>query len=170
MISAGQNLRFINDNLRGYINTHIDSLGWNDADRFNKPVVIMEEQLEPEQMILQSKKPLEPNAVSLSMEDMSFEDMEMGSDLVDQRIFFVVDIYAESVPVGTQLAGDLTAFAQSLAVFPVNDLSVSPSPLLFNCEIESVVAERNRLYEQKYGKYWWVITFLVSRAQFASSL
>lgn len=161
-MSAGENLRFINDSLFNLIDAHIDSLGWNDSGRFNKPVTVEPNEIEPEET-------LEPNIVGLSAEDILHDDVELGSNMTDQTITFAIDILAESKPVGLHLVGDLSAYIQSLYNFPVYDLSLATPTISFYCDIEGVVVERNRFYENKHGKYWWVISFHVVRTEFASS-
>lgn len=163
-MSAGTNLRYITDSLFDGLESHLNTtLGWNDAGRYNKPVQILNEPLDWDVA-------LEPNAVALSLEDIYHEDQEIGSDLTEQRMTFAIDVLAENTAIGTALTGDITAWLLSTYRFPVYNGSEATPSVLFNCDIEGVVQERNRVYENKYAQYLWVISFFVVRSEYASQL
>lgn len=162
-MSAGLNLRLVSDNVYNLVDELISDGDWNDTGRANKTVTVINTPLDSGELI-------EPNLVSVVMEDINHADVEIGSNLTDQRMTFVVDIIAENQSVGLHLAGDITAMFQSLYNFPVYDLTLATPTVLFYCDIEGVVQERNRMYESKYAKFWWVVSFVVERSAMADSL
>lgn len=162
-MSGGLNLRFIHDNLVLLVSDLIDDSDWNDTGRHNLSVAVVSDHLDPDEEI-------KPNLISVVPEDILHSDAEVGSNLTNQRITFAIDILAESHAVGLHLAGDITTYFQALYNFPVLNLAQATPTPLFYCDIEGVVQERNRLYENKRNKFWWVVSFHVVRSDFSSDL
>ncbi len=165
-MSAGLNLRLMNDTVIQRVNAVIAAGGWNDAGRVNLPVDVVD--TPP----VDQDDPIEPNMVGISLEDQRFWGGEIGSDLTDQNVVCVIDIIAESNPIGLHLVGDLTAEFKSNDMLHVYDLTQNPVPSeqLFYCDIENLFQEKAHISRDKSRQHWWVISFVLSRSVNASEL
>lgn len=154
---GGARQRLIKENLINFIEDGLSSLGWFNSGRNHEPVLVTGDHIDPSVSI-------KPNVVGVSFEDMDFSDMEMGSSLEETRHSVVVDIFAENVPIGQHLCGDVTDLLKGkftsiysqdrLAVMDV--FAASPS-LLFYCQFEDFFVERNRQWETAHNEFWWSI-------------
>jgi hypothetical protein len=164
-MDTGLNLRLLNDNLFLLVEEFINTTqGWNDTGRVNQPVVVRSAEVANDEVV-------EPNLVTISLEDINFFDVELGSTMVEQSVVAVVDIIAENHSIGLHLAGDLLGWAQDLYAFPVYDLTqATPNSVAYYCEVNGVTLERNRWFENRSQQWWWVLSFSVGRSAFSGDL
>ena len=162
MMSGGVNLRYIRDNIADLVLERINANGWNDDNRHNQPVRVVTSPLDNDEEV-------DPNIISVVTEDIRHRDVEVGSNLTDQIVTIAIDVIGEDQSIGLHLAGDVLALCQGLYNIPITDREPSPTTL-FRCDIEGVFQERNRFYETKSKKYWWVISFNAIRTEFAEAL
>lgn len=154
---GGSRQRLIKENLVQFIEDGLSSLGWFNAGRNHAPVLVTGDHIDPSVSI-------QPNVVGISFEDQDFSDMEMGSALEETRHSVVVDIFAENVPIGQHLCGDVTDLMRGkfssissqdrLAVW---DLFTASPSILFYCQFEEFFVERNRQWETAHNEFWWSI-------------
>jgi len=151
---SGLEDRLIYDNLVTMISDKIEADGWNDPGVVNKPVLIQEDLLEEYEV-------LEPNAVGVALENVSYRDAEIGSNLTEKYRTVVIDILAENTDIGLHLSGDIADWIRSIYTFPVYDYTQGrdTNVVAFYCDINGVFVERNSSVVSKQKKYWWVISF-----------
>lgn len=162
-MSAGLNLRLMSDNAFDNLEAHMTSLGWFDAGRKHRPVKLRDYPADNDEVI-------EPNFISLALEDQSFSYGEVGSNLTEQKPMIAIDIMAESQSVGLHLMGDIAGWAQNLSVLEVYDLTMATPELKFYCEVDNVYTERVRGYTKPHQKFWWVVMFTLERYEYAGDL
>lgn len=149
--------RLIKENLITFLEDGLEQLGWLGSDRNHMPVKVTGDHVDPSVEI-------QPNIVAVSFEDEFFEDLEMGSDLESNLHAVVVDIFAENLPIGQHLKGDVldlmrgkfTAIS-SAPTLRVYDITQASPTYLFSCYYENFEVERNRSFEKAHNEFWWSI-------------
>ena len=154
---GGTRIRLIKDNLAIAIEAALDSLGWFDEDRVHRPVQVIAEQIDPLVEIV-------PNIVAVTIEDIDYMELEMGSDLEENRLTTFIDIFAENTAIGQHLTGDVVDFLRGKftqinpeQVLGVYDLGQATPSFLFNCFYEDFEVNNSRSWDLPYNKYWWTI-------------
>lgn len=139
------------------INDSMTAKGWltsNPGARAD--VTILTEQINP-------LTEIKPNKIGISSEDLTNREMELGSNLAENRWDIFIDIFAENEFVGVALAGDLfdiirgkmPSIGRDDSNFPIYDYI--DDSLMFYCELENAEVNRVRDWERPYNKYWWVV-------------
>lgn len=154
---GGLRERLIKENLVAFLESGLQEIGWYDSARNHEPVSVTGDHLDPSVEI-------KPNIVSVSFEDEFFEDLEMGSDLQSNLHAVVVDIFAENLPIGQHLKGDVLDLMRgkfsSISSEPtlrVYDITQASPTYLFSCYYEDFEVERNRSFEKVHNEFWWSI-------------
>lgn len=154
---GGKRQRLIKDNFRLLIEDGLTQLGWLDANRDHKPVSVHSKSFELSEEIL-------PNVITVSVEDVTSEELEMGSNLDETRMESYVDIYAEDDVVGLGLSGDIYDLLRGKfrsinddTRLRVKDLSKSAKPEIFTCELENIEVSRVRNWDVPFRQFWWTI-------------
>lgn len=143
----------------------LDELNWLDEDAGHELVTVISKQVDRDDTI-------KPNVVVVVAEDVTQMDMEMGTNLAEQRWDYYIDVYAEDDAVGMHLATDIKdilngRFTSSVSRLGPNitvyDRSVSSAtPIeLHHIEIEDLNMDRSRFYEKPHEKHWWMLAFAV---------
>lgn len=155
--AGGIRLGCIQNSFYKMINDSMTAKGWltsNPGARAD--VTILTEQINP-------LTEIKPNKIGISSEDMFDTEMELGSNLQENRWDIFIDIFAENEFVGVALAGDLfdiirgkmPSIDRGDSNFPVYDYM--DDSLMFYCELENAEVNRVRDWERPYNKYWWVV-------------
>lgn len=157
MYAGGLLFRLISDNFYNHVEESLDSLGWFQAGRNHKTVVMRPDPVDDNEEV-------RPNLIAFSPEDVDDEDVELGSNFSENRFLHYIDIYAESKSVGLHLAGDVRDILRGKFSglgrtdgFDVLDLSQATPSTVLSCEIENVFMDRSRFYEKPFQKFWWVV-------------
>lgn len=158
-VTGGLRKRLIKDNLYFAMYNSLEALGWFENTMSENPVTLITEQIDSSQEIT-------PNKIGLSSEDITGEDIELGSNLTEDSWEIYFDIFAESESIGVHLSGDIYDILRgksphSIDVLNVYDLTQTGQPLLFTCQIEDTEIGRVREWEKPYNKYWWVVGCMV---------
>ena len=157
---GGKRLRLIKDNFEAMLHDSLETLGWFDNDRRHQPVQLVAEKIDPQVEI-------KPNTIGIEVDDIRHREIELGSNLSENRWSIYVDIFAESESVGLHLTGDIYdilrgKFDQSIGrtdIFTVYDLTQATPSSLFYCEIEDIDVSRVSAWNRPHTKYWWTILF-----------
>jgi hypothetical protein len=154
---GGARQRLIKENLVNFVEDGLTAIGWFNAGRNHEPVTVTGDHIDPSVSI-------RPNVVGVSFEDEDFSDMELGSDLEETRHSVVIDVFAENVPIGQHLKGDVTDLLRgkftsisSTDRLAVWDLFAASPSILFHCQFEDFFVERNRQWETAHNEFWWSI-------------
>lgn len=157
---GGLRARFIHDSTFETLRAALDALGWFDSGRRHLPINLI-----PTAAEWDAEIPL--NTVAVSSTNTSGEDAELGSNLIDDRTVFYVDIYAQDDALGKHLAydvrdllrGKMPSIGRARPVLDVLDLSqVPPAPVTI-AEIDNVVVDRANSFARDWEKHWWVVRF-----------
>jgi hypothetical protein len=157
---GGKRDRLIIDNLRNHIVNGLDALGWFDVGRPHRSVTVLSQPVGQDEQ-------LQPNIISISEEDLSETEVELGSHLSDFRWTFAVDVYAENAALGRHLTGDVrglltgrfSSIGYNSPTLDVYDLTLATPIVIFRCELGDIVYGRQRNYSRSFEKYWWTIMF-----------
>lgn len=155
---GGQRLALVDEALYAFIHSGLNTLGWFNSSRQIAPVRFIDDAVEV-------NEDLEDNTVTVTAENYLPSSMEMGSNLAEKRRSYYVDVYAENLSVGKRLAADLTDLLefrfnfQSGEAIDVLDLLHATPTMLFRIVVDRVAADRSRIYEREFNKYWFQISF-----------
>lgn len=154
---GGKRLACIQDSFYRMVSDSMGDLGWlTSVPGTRADVTILAEQINPGTEI-------RPNQVGISSEDLTDREMELGSNLAENRWDIFIDIFAENEFVGVALAGDvfdilrgkIASIDRTEAAFPVYDYIDDST--MFNCYLENIEINRIRDWDRPYNKYWWVV-------------
>lgn len=163
--AGGLRARLIHDNIFRLVKDGLGDLGWLDNNRDHKPFALHYQQVDNDEKV-------EPNIVCVTVEDVTEDLIEMGSDLSDHYWNYYIDLYVENDVIGLHVGTDIKDILkgrlnQSVDVVGPNvtvyDLSLSsatPVPI-FHVEIQDVDINKSRFFHRAFQKYTWVISFRV---------
>lgn len=161
-IVGGLRARLIRESLYQMINTALDDLGWFDAGRPHQPVTFEASSKNQQEQIAM-------NTAALGDDNSSGEDIELGSQLSEERWFMYVDFYAESDALGVHFARDLkdilegriTAIGRDDPSFTVYDWRQATPVSLFVCQIEEVAVDKAHGFLKPWLEHWYSTSFVV---------
>jgi hypothetical protein len=147
--------RMVFESFAQMLEASMRTIGWFDADRAHAPI-IWRTSIVPEA----EEMPL--NTLALSSEDVSGEDMEIGSGLSEDRFIVIVDFYAESDALGRHLMGDVRDILRGKMVtdtagFVVYDLRDDPPTPFSFAEIEGVRLDRSHGFDAPFRRHWFSV-------------
>ena len=160
-VVGGLRARLIFDSVYNMINDSLTDLGWFDSGREHLPIQMTAEMLDPENEI-----PF--NTLTLSADDITSADVEIGSTYAEHNRFYFIDFYAENDAVGEHMIFDLRdildgrmpSIGRSAPTVDVYDYRTQPAPpKIFYVEIEGVFVERSGSFVKPWQRYWWTISF-----------
>jgi hypothetical protein len=164
---GGLRARLIRDSFEKMLRDALDARGWFDTDRRHSPITLISGAYDWDE-------PIPLNTLSIAAEDLSSDEIELGSNAAEDRWTVWVDFYAESEPLGMDVAhdirdilrGKMPAIDRIAPIFPVLDFTVDlveppeppePPPILFYCDIEDVVVDRARGFTRPHERYWYAV-------------
>ncbi len=158
-IVGGLRNRLIRDSLINMITESLDALGWFDLDRQHSPISVNAEPVDNTEVV-------PPNTLAVADDEMSDEDLEMGSDLAEHRWSFYIDFYAEDTAIGIHVIEDIKAILQgrmpsigrSGPRLSVKDYT-DTGDHLFYVEIEDVQVHRAHNWPKPWLKAWYSCSF-----------
>jgi hypothetical protein len=118
-------------------------LGWYDSGRQHLPVEFVSAELP-------AAEEIQPNTIGIGDGMVSTSGIELGSGLVEQRINFFIDVWAESAALGMHLSGDIKdilegRFSTTLGFegtsMPVYDYRLATPTEMFQVEILRVMLD-----------------------------
>lgn len=157
---GGLRARLVHDNVFDTIRGGLDDLGWFDAGRQHQPINVI-----AEPTAAATEVPL--NTVSVSTSGTDGTDAEMGSNMIEDRTTFYVDIYGESDVLGKHLAydvrdilrGKVPSIGRTRPVIDVRDLTSPANPTIAVCDVDDVIVDRSISFQQPWQRHWWVVRF-----------
>jgi hypothetical protein len=107
------------------------------------------------------------NTLALSDEDISGDDIELGSNLAEQTWAFYVDFYAENDPIGLHLIRDvkdllegrMPSISRTAPILPVLDYTLATPVSVFTCQIESVKVSKAHDFPHPWLQHWYSCSF-----------
>lgn len=155
---GGQRLRLIKQNFKIMVEDSLRALGYMDDSWPLAPVTVTGQPFDPLVEIV-------PNKVHVSGDDIIGIEIELGSDLQENRWTFYVDIFAEKESVGISLAGDvrdilrgkMSTIGRNISDLNVLDYRQATPTHLFYVDIEDVDLQRVRQWKTPVNRNWWVV-------------
>lgn len=159
---GGLRARLIHDSLYYMLRKALTDLGWFNTEASHTTVTMVAEPYG-----LNVEVPI--NTIALADEDMSGEDIEMGSNLADHNWSFYVDFYAENDTLGLHLIRDvkdilegrMPSIGRKAAVVTVFDYTLATPVPIFTCQIESVQTQRAHDFPHPWLRFWHSCAFTV---------
>lgn len=163
---GGIRIRLIHDNLFYVVRDGLEDLGWLDSSTNHKDVVVRDSQIGHLEKV-------EPNIVSITVEDDTEDPAEMGSLLTDHTWTFYIDIYAENDQLGLHLGTDIKdilagRFTQTvsrcgpnISIYDLTTTHATPVEL-FSVAVEGLAINKSRFFEKPYQEHWRVVSFTVT--------
>ena len=144
------------------VHSSLSELGWVNGGLSTSDVTLLSDQVDP-------RTEIKPNKVSISAEELSSDEIEMGSNLEQYNWDVYLDIFAEDESVGVHLTGDIydilrgkmESIGRTGPSFKVYDLRIEDEPYLFTCQLENIEESRVREWDAPFNKYWWVIAVTI---------
>ena len=156
-VRGGKKRRYIKDNLYFEIQKGLEFFGWFDLDS-SRTLQIIPAALDPDEEII-------PNVVSISAEDFSDENIELGSELAESSWDIYIDVYAENEDIGIEitfdivdtLRGKVPEIGRTSRVLDVYNPEVDADEYLFSCDITHIEVGRSRETSKPHLRYYWII-------------
>lgn len=154
---GGLRTRLIADSVRVTVIAALDQLGWFDPARKHRPLSYIPRPSDWSDDIT-------PNALAISAEDVSDEDLGLGGE-VEDRIEFYLDLFAEDEAFGMHLARDIRdillgkfpELGRSAPYIDVYDFR-QPTPAPFTqVEVGDVRLDRAQGRAREWQRYWFMI-------------
>jgi hypothetical protein len=158
VIEGGLRARLIWDSFYELVRSTLDDRGWFDTGRRHAPIVLT---YEPQKW----DDPIEVNTVAIVGGDITDEEMELGSNLTEDRWIFYVDFFAESEAVGLDLItdlkesfrGKLPSIGRTSSRLAVHDYRQATPEILFYCDLENVLVDRGRDFPKPWLRFWHTV-------------
>lgn len=161
-IVGGLRDRLIIENMKMLIEDNLNLLGWFDTENqlIANSLTVLSSPVDDTEELL-------PNIISLSPEEKSSDELELGSDFSEYRWQVYVDIYAEDHASGLHLCGDVEAIISGKLAsigrvgkhIPIYDLTMATPPIAFYIEIDNIVSSKQRFYNRNFERHWWTVGF-----------
>lgn len=159
---GGLRARLIRDSLYNMLHNALSDLGWFDANRDHIPINMI-----PKETSLDEEIPL--NTLSISGDNSTLNDWELGSRMQENRWIYYVDFFAEDDAIGTHmiydvrdvLAGKMSGIGRTAPMMTVYDFTLATPSALFDCEFDNIVVDRSRNPVKPFMKYWFSIQLAV---------
>lgn len=157
-IDGGLRARLIRDSLEALVRSGLEARGWFDAGRRHAPIVLIPEPNDWDE-------PIEPNSLAITGGDSADDPFELGSTATEDRWTFYIDFYAEDESVGTDVSGDvrdllrgqLPSIGRTNSTLPVLDFRQATPSQVFSCDIDDVVLDRGRGFNQPWLRWWFTV-------------
>lgn len=143
MIVGGLRHRLVHDSFRELVAEGLSTLGWFDEGRYHKPVTLLAEPKNWDEVIV-------PNAVAIEFIGSDPYEVEVGSRLTTDVTVAYVDIYAQNEALGTHLSNDVRDWIRGRlqatpvgVTFPIRDYRDPTPSVIGYMDIRNVTALRN---------------------------
>jgi hypothetical protein len=158
VVEGGLRARLINDSVHELVRWTLVSRGWFDAGRRHAPVTLVYEAQKWDE-------PIEVNTVAIVGGDVTDDELELGSNLTEDRWIYYVDFFAENEAVGLDLItdlkesfrGKLPTIGRTSPRLPVYDFRQATPPVVFYCDLENVLIDRARDFPKPWLRWWYTV-------------
>lgn len=161
---GGTRTRLISDSFYQMIRQSLMALDWFNPARQHEPVELVRGEVSWDE-------PTAINTLAISDVDITDTEIELGSNLTEDRWSVYVDFYAENDSLGTHMAGDIRDILRGkmpsigrdrpiCSVYDytqVLDPDVDVAPFLFNVDIENVMLDRAHNASRPWMQHWFSV-------------
>lgn len=159
-VEGGLRARLIRDSVEELVRSGLAARGWFDVDRRHAPLRIVSEPNDWDE-------PIEANSISISGGDSTDDPLEMGSNATEDQWTYYVDFYAEDESIGLDVSGEvrdilrgkLPSIGRTGSFLPVYDFRDATPAVAFVCQIENVMVDRGRGFNQPWLRFWYTVRF-----------
>lgn len=157
-VVGGVRSRLIRQSLYTMLSEALEALGWSDTSTFD--LTFIDAPFGNDDVITL-------NTLALSSDDIVGDEVELGSNLEEERWTHYLDFYASKESLAMHLAHDLrdilrgkmASINRNDSTLTVYDWRAATPPELFTVFIEDVVCEPIRDGTKPWQKHWYVIRF-----------
>lgn len=162
-IVGGLRARLIRESLFHKLDTALTSLGWFDPTRPHSPITFVQKKYNQSEPIL-------INSIGLSDESTSDDaEVELGSNLSEDRWTMYVDFFAESDAIGLHLIrdvrdvllGKMPSISCGDPSFDVFNYTQATPSIIFRCQIENIMIDRPDTFLHPWLEHWYACQFVV---------
>jgi hypothetical protein len=158
-VIGGRRVRFIRDSARFMVRDALEERGWLATGRRHLPIQIIPAPNDWDE-------PLALNTLAVSMGDVDDSELELGSNLTEDRHGLYLDFFAESETLGLEVAHDLRdilrgkvqAIGRTRPIIEVFDWSLATPAQLFVCQIQNVAVDRAQGFSDAWRKNWFSVS------------
>lgn len=162
-VVGGLRARYIRESLFRMIEASLMDLGWWDSS--HDLTIPLKWEAGPRNQDQQ----IEQNTATLSDENTTGDEIELGSQLSENVWTMYIDFFADSDALGLHfirdmqdiLRGRFTAIGRNDTVFPVFDYSQATPPIIFYCDIQNVFVDRAHGFLKPWLEHWYSCSFEV---------
>lgn len=157
-VVGGRRVRFIRDSMRNMIRDAMADRGWLSPGRRHAPITIISRTSDWDEEVAM-------NTLAISLGDVSDFELELGSNLMEDRHTCYLDFYAESETLGLEVAHDLrdilrgkiASIGRTDSVLDVYDYSLATPVRIFGCLLEDIVVDRASGFSEAWRRNWFAI-------------
>ena len=157
---GGLRKRLIRESLYQMLYESLALLGWFNGGRQHEPITFNSEPVNPE-----DSTPI--NTIALADENDIISEIELGSNFAEHTWTFYVDFFAERDSLGLHVSGDIQDILEGRInsigridpIFSVYDISQATPPLLFTCQIDTVMRDKAVTWSKPHQKHWYSVRF-----------
>ena len=158
IVEGGLRARLIHDSFEEHVRSILTARSWFAAGRAHAPITFLSKPLNWDE-------PIDINTIAITSSDVDGLEMEMGSNMMEDRWTYYVDFFAENEAVGTDLSNDirdglrgkLPSAGFTRTSFPVLDFREATPSVLFHCETENVLLDRAKDFPKPWLRWWYSI-------------
>lgn len=160
-IVGGTRARYIRESVFRMIEDGLTQLGWFDAS--HDLIIPLKWEASPRNQDVQ----IEFNTATLSDENTTGDEIELGSQLTENVWSMYIDFFADSDALGLHfirdvqdiLRGRFSITGRTSTTFPVFDYGQATPPIIFYCDIENVFVDRAHQFLKPWLEHWYSCSF-----------
>jgi hypothetical protein len=168
-ITGGIRLRLLRDSALHAVTDGLAEQGWFQPNRRHRPVTVTSGALDWDE-------PVQSNLVTVSIDAVSTEQVEVGSTLTNDTIRLVTDLFVENDTVGVELANDIRDIyrgrigtVMARAALPIWDYRLATPVTIAYATFDQVRIVRSvATAQQLWQRFWFTVIADVSDAYYTA--
>jgi hypothetical protein len=158
-LTGGVRLRLLRDSALQAVTDGLTAQGWFDANRRHKPVRIIAEPLAWDE-------PVEPNLITVTLDSIDTAFQETGSNLTQDTVRVLTDLYVENDTVGIEMANDIRDLFRgrigtgvARGSLPIWDYRLATPVVITHADMGEVrVTRPATTVQQHWQRSWFTVT------------
>jgi hypothetical protein len=169
VIEGGLRARLIRDSLEQLIVSGLTARGWFSPGRDHSPIAVVESPTDWDEAV-------QVNSIAFVDGGRIDDPMELGSTATEDRWTYYIDFYGEDESIGMDVSGDvcdilrgkLPSIGRTDSSLPVYDFRDATPTVAFLCQLENVLLDRGRGFNQPWLRYWFSVRVEIIDENFES--
>jgi hypothetical protein len=160
-VVGGLRTRFVYDSVFNALYAGMTELGWFEPGRKHRPVTFVSEPVAADDEV-------GLNTIAMGEGPMFDRERELGSNMSSSEYAFYIDIYAESGPVGRDMANDMRDLimgrhgGRTTPTFTIYDYRQATPSAIGWVDVERVNIYREDQPSRPWQKFWYTVRFDVT--------